>query len=269
MYPVFCFLPLLPYIQEMPSFFTQIINAPLFIFSTNAGNQHIFVCLLYFRLLLLPLAFTAFGQSPHQDLLAPPATWVNILISMMLRNLLTTPSYPAWTYTYAMTVLQWMKVTWNDTLHALLIVLCLSESVSICMIISIRFVNNNMCSFYRWASPTWLARCHAADIQEAGFWLLSSPQAWWEQWLVLCLIQLQFSQRLFPSPTVTTVFSTSCLEDYCSSRLMACAIILCGIPQVCNVEQQADCCQWSKIRKIAFYFFYSGFKIVVFERYKQ
>lgn len=192
----------------------------------------------------------------------------------MLRNLLTTPSYPAWTYTYAMTVLQWMKVTWNDTLHALLIVLRLSESVSICMIISIRLVNNNMCSFYRCASPTWLARCHAADIQEAGFWLLSSPQAWWEQWLVLCLTQLQFSQRLCPSPTVTTVFSTSCLEDYCSSRLMAweqmpSAITLCGIPQVCNVEQQADCCQWSKIRKIAFYFFYSGFKMIVFERYTQ
>lgn len=80
--------------------------------------------LLCFRLLLRLLAFTAFGQRPPPLLLAPPITPVNISICMTSRSLLTTPSYPAWTYTYAMTALQWMKVSW-PTHPTCCLVLCL------------------------------------------------------------------------------------------------------------------------------------------------
>lgn len=47
------------------------------------------------------------------------------------------------------------------------------------------------------------------------------------------------------------------------------AIILCGIPQVYNVEQQADCGQWNKVRKIAFISYTVWLKVTVFEGYTQ
>lgn len=80
--------------------------------SYHLGNLDV-LPVLCFRLLLHHLASTAFGQRPHPLPRAPPTTWVSTLISMMSRSLLTTPSYPAWTYTYATTVLQWMKVRWK------------------------------------------------------------------------------------------------------------------------------------------------------------
>lgn len=79
------------------------------ILSNYLGNLDVFLP-LWFRLLPHHLASTACGQNPHLLLPALPATWVNTLICMTSRNLLTTPSYPAWIYTYATIVLQRMKV---------------------------------------------------------------------------------------------------------------------------------------------------------------
>lgn len=76
-----------------------------------------FIFVFRFRLLRHLLAFTPFGQTPHQLTLAPPAAQVNILITMTLRSLLTTPSYLAWTYTFATTALQWMKVIQNSIIN--------------------------------------------------------------------------------------------------------------------------------------------------------
>lgn len=146
-----------------------------------------FIFVSRFRLLRHLLAFTPFGQTPHQLTLAPPAAQVNISITMTLRSLLTTPSCLAWTYTFATTALQWMKVIQK------------SQNPKEVMM---KLVNNLMWSFHRWATPTRLTRGHAADIQEARFWLLSCPQTWWD-WFYFWLF---CSQRLCPAPTVTTAF---------------------------------------------------------------
>lgn len=62
------------------------------------------------RLLLHPPAFTPYGQSPHPLQVVPLATWANALTYTTSRSLLITPSYPAWTCTYATTVPQWTQV---------------------------------------------------------------------------------------------------------------------------------------------------------------